>query len=50
MKKLKNGIKAHTRFAGEIESGLVKMLLVGLGKDAGARVYHRAIKIGRAHV
>lgn len=38
-----NRIKAHTRFAGEIESGLVKMLLVGLGKDAGARVYHRAI-------
>jgi hypothetical protein len=38
-----NRIKAHTRFAGEIESGLIKMLLVGLGKDVGARVYHRAI-------
>jgi len=38
-----NRIKPHTRFAGEIESGLIKMLLVGLGKDIGARVYHRAI-------
>ncbi len=38
-----NRIKPHTRFAGEIESGLIKMLLVGLGKDVGARVYHRAI-------
>ena len=38
-----NRIKPHTRFSGEIESGLIKMLLVGLGKDAGARVYHRAI-------
>ena len=38
-----NRIKPHTRFAGEIESGLIKMLLVGLGKDVGARAYHRAI-------
>jgi hypothetical protein len=38
-----NRIKAHTRFAGEIESGLIKMLLVGLSKDVGAKVYHRAI-------
>ena len=38
-----NRIKPHTRFAGKIESGLIKMLLVGLGKDVGARVYHRAI-------
>ncbi len=38
-----NRIKPHTRFAGEIESGLIKMLLVGLGKDVGAKVYHQAI-------
>lgn len=38
-----NRIKPHTRFAGQIESGLIKMLLVGLGKDLGAREYHRAI-------
>jgi len=38
-----NRIKPHTRFAGQIESGLIKMLLVGLGKDLGAKEYHRAI-------
>lgn len=38
-----NRIKPHTRFAGQIESGLVKMLLVGLGNDLGAKEYHRAI-------
>lgn len=39
-----NRIKPHTRFTGEIESGLMKMLLIGLGKAEGARVYHRAIQ------
>ncbi len=38
-----NRIKPHTRFAGEIESGLIKMLLVGLGKDVGAKIYHQTI-------
>jgi hypothetical protein len=38
-----NRIKPHTRFVGEIESGLMKMMLIGLGKHEGARVYHRAI-------
>lgn len=38
-----NRIKPHTRFTGDIESGLMKMLLIGLGKCEGARVYHRAI-------
>ncbi len=28
-----NRIKLHTRFSGQIESELIKMLLVGLGKD-----------------
>ena len=36
-------IKPHTRFAGEIESGLMKMMLIGLGKHEGAKIYHRAI-------
>jgi len=36
-------IKPHTRFVGEIESGLHKMMLIGLGKAAGAVVYHQAI-------
>lgn len=39
-----NRVKPHTRFAGEIESGLMKMLLIGLGKREGAAVYHRAIQ------
>lgn len=38
-----NRIKPHTRFAGPIESGLMKMMLIGLGKKRGAEVYHRAI-------
>ena len=38
-----NRLKPHTRFVGEIESGLIKMLLVGLGKDIGAKIYHRAV-------
>lgn len=37
-------IKPHTMFVGEIESGLHKMMLIGLGKHAGAWTYHRAIK------
>ena len=39
-----NRIKTHTQFTGDIESGLSKMLLIGLGKHAGAKIYHRAIK------
>ncbi|NQT12208.1 MAG: DUF2088 domain-containing protein, partial [Planctomycetes bacterium] len=38
-----NRVKPHTRFVGEIESGLLKMMLIGLGKCEGATVYHRAI-------
>ncbi len=37
-------IKPHTRFVGDIESGLMKMMLIGLGKHAGALVYHQAIQ------
>ena len=36
-------VRPHTRFNGRIESGLMKMLLIGLGKHNGATVYHRAI-------
>ena len=35
-------IKAHTDFDGEIESGLYKMMAIGLGKQHGAENYHRA--------
>lgn len=33
-------IKQHTDFAGKIESGLYKMMAIGLGKFAGAKNYH----------
>ena len=36
-------VKPHTEFTGEIQSGLMKMMLIGLGKHEGAKIYHRAI-------
>ncbi|MCA9083961.1 MAG: DUF2088 domain-containing protein [Planctomycetaceae bacterium] len=38
-----NRVKPHTRFIGPIESGLHKMMLIGLGKHEGAKVYHAGI-------
>jgi len=38
-----NRVKPHTDFVGDIESGLHKMMLIGLGKHRGARIYHQAI-------
>ncbi len=37
---LVNRVKWHTSFAGAIESGVTKMMAIGLGKIDGARVYH----------
>ncbi len=37
-----NRVKAHTEFKGRIESGIMKMMLIGMGKQEGARVYHKA--------
>ncbi len=37
-----NRIKPHTDFEAEIESGLTKMMAIGLGKHRGASRYHRA--------
>ncbi|MCF8033137.1 MAG: nickel-dependent lactate racemase [Desulfarculaceae bacterium] len=37
-----NRVKPHTVLSGEVESGLHKMLLIGLGKQEGADSYHRA--------
>jgi Lactate racemase N-terminal domain len=34
-------IKAHTDFRGRFESGIVKMLVIGLGKRDGASQHHR---------
>jgi len=37
-----NRIKAHTEFRGPYESGLMKMMAIGLGKQYGAQVCHYA--------
>jgi hypothetical protein len=39
---LVNRIRPHVSFSGPIESGLMKLLMFGLGKRAGAAAYHRA--------
>ena len=36
-----NRVKPHTKFQADIESGLCKMLTIGLGKADGAAEYHR---------
>ena len=36
-----NRVKAHTDFHGEVESGLAKIIAVGLGKQRGAEGIHR---------
>ena len=38
---LLNRVKAHTDFRGPIESGIVKMLTIGLGKREGATQVHK---------
>ena len=35
-------IKAHTAFRGQYESGLIKMMAIGMGKRAGADSLHSA--------
>ena len=36
-----NRVKPHTDFSGPVESGLLKMIAIGLGKQLGADVFHR---------
>jgi hypothetical protein len=38
-----NRVKPHTDFKGKCESGLMKMMAIGLGKQKGADLYHNAI-------
>ena len=46
---LVNRIKPHTDFHGPIESGLLKMAAIGLGKQKGAHQFHQAtVRIGHA--
>lgn len=37
-----NRVKPHTSFSGKYESGLMKMLAIGIAKQAGAEVCHQA--------
>lgn len=36
-----NRVKPHTDFSGPVESGLLKMIAIGLGKRLGADTFHR---------
>jgi hypothetical protein len=36
-------VKPHTGYHGPVESGLLKMMMIGLGKHAGALEYHRIL-------
>lgn len=36
-----NRIKPHTKFKGDIESGIYKMLCIGMGKHQGALAFHK---------
>ncbi len=48
---LVNRVKWHTDFEGKIESGLFKMMAIGVGKFAGAQIYHtHACKLGLEEV
>ncbi len=38
-----NRVKPHTGFGGPVQSGLCKMLVIGLGKQPGARTAHRTV-------
>jgi hypothetical protein len=36
-------VKPHTSYHGPVESGLLKMMMIGLGKHVGAITYHRIL-------
>lgn len=46
-----NRIKPHTKFKGPVESGIAKMLSIGIGKREGAQILHKyAVKFGLPHI
>ena len=46
-----NRIKCHTKFKAGVESGLMKMMAIGMGKQKGAELYHKAaIQYGFAKI
>ncbi len=40
-----NRIKSHTEFTHSFESGLLKMMAIGMGKEEGATLYHKAFMV-----
>jgi len=40
-----NRITSHTEFEHEFESGLLKMMAIGMGKEKGATLYHKAFMV-----
>lgn len=48
---LVNRIKPHTKFKGPVESGIAKMLSIGMGKLEGASILHKkALPFGLPHI
>lgn len=47
---LVNRVKPHTDFHGDIESGVIKQMVIGLGKQKGASTVHRRGTWGLANV
>lgn len=45
-----NRVKLHTCFAGPIQSGLTKMMVVGMGKIRSARTFHSAGAVAMKHM
>ena len=46
-----NRVKPHTKFKGPVESGIAKMLAIGMGKLEGASILHKnAVKFGLSHI
>ena len=42
-----NRVKPHTGFTERVESGICKMLVIGMGKQAGAsKIHHQALRLG----
>jgi hypothetical protein len=39
-----NRVKLHSRFHNDVQSGLLKMMAMGLGKLKGAQLYHQAVE------
>ena len=39
-----NRVKPHPIFGGKVQSGLLKMIAMGLGNLEGAQIYHRAVE------